>query len=160
MPNSLQPLPTLGNGSANQISGLTPDAYEAARRRQVMADALVADAKSPTGAGGSLFGAIGQGLKGYAGASMQQQNAAALAPYASVSPQAVNSLQPSQPFTLPNPAAAIGTFFNGIGSVFGGDSPSASQPGFLTPDPDNRAAASVSSTPVIGAGLPWDDRDG
>ena len=156
MPNSLQPLAALGSGPVNQTPGMSPQQLEAVRQRQVMADALVADAKSPTGGGGSLFGAIGQGLKGYAGASMQQQNAADLARYAQSSPLAAGAFGGGQSA----PGGAFSGLFSGLGSIFGGGSgPSASQPGFLTPDPDNRAGASLSTTPVVGTGLPWDDRD-
>ena len=157
MPNSLQPLQPL-SGPVNTLPGMTPEVYEATRRRQVMADALVADARNPSDASGSMLGAIGQGLKGYAGASMQQQNAATLAGYGQSSPAAVSALQPAQPVTIRSLADGFGSFFGRASSFLNGGSSSA-QPGLLTPDPDNRAAAGVTSTPEIGADRRWRDDD-
>lgn len=143
MANSLQPLQPIGgaplNSTFGQTMGMTPAAYADLRRRQTIADALTADAKGSTSAD-SMFGAIGQGLKGYVGASMQQQNTADLASLAQSSPLAAQSLgygQPAQP-------SGLGTIFGRLGTAFGfgGDTDS----GTAAP-PNPRADVSTTSWP-------------
>lgn len=145
----LRPLAPLGGGSA---PGLTADSYQALRQRQALADNLAKGAMTNTGAGGSALSAVSQGVMGLASALMRGQNQADIGTFAQASPMAAVSLQAGQPQSF-DLSASLGRVFGRLG--FGGEQ--SAQPGFLTPDPDNRAGASLSSTPTVGTGWERDD---
>lgn len=149
MVDFLRPLAPLGGSSA---PGLTADSYQALRQRQALADGLAKGAMTNTGAGGSALSAVSQGMMGLASALMRGQNRADIGTFAQSSPMAAASLQAGQPQPF-DPGASLGRLFGRLG--FGDSQPA--QPGFLTPDPNNRAGASLSTTPTIGVGWEGDD---